>query len=153
MTSQDIIEALRSLHPKDEWLFFPEFRSGVGYGPKAEHRIDALAMSCWCKHTHGQARNYRRIAYEIKISRSDFAREIKNPEKRQMAFRIANQFYFVVPQGLLKADEVPSECGLIEVLPSGGCKTIRDAPYYETPEPSWNLIAAFARRIGREERG
>lgn len=59
------------------------------------------------------------IEYEIKISRSDFLNDFKKKrygvDKHQniKEGKRCNRFYFVVPEGLIKATEVPPHCGLI----------------------------------------
>lgn len=69
--------------------------------------------------------------YEIKISRSDFFNDMKKGVNKwdgniyndfvrshkhttiQHGDRLCNRFYFVVPEGLVKKDEVPAYAGLI----------------------------------------
>lgn len=53
------------------------------------------------------------IAYEIKVSRSDFKNELKNPSKRAGVMACSSEFYFVVPKLMVMPSEVPRECGLI----------------------------------------
>lgn len=71
------------------------------------------------------------IEYEIKISRADFKRDAKKgkgetftslvrnlssfmPEPCDVD-RVPNQFYYVVPAGLIGGNEVPNYAGLIEI--------------------------------------
>ncbi len=61
-------------------------------------------------------KEYRIIAHEIKTSRNDFLREIKHPEKRALALKYSNQFFFVTPPKLVKPSEIPPGCGLLEVI-------------------------------------
>jgi len=70
-------------------------------------------MDCFSSH------RFERIAFEVKVSRRDFAMEIDHPEKRLSAEKIANRCYFVVPQGLVARDEVPEKWGLMEVNKAG----------------------------------
>lgn len=60
--------------------------------------IDLLAWSAWGR---GQ-----RIGYEVKISRSDYRRELLDPTKRDPAKAKVHEFYFAVPKGLLTKDEL-----------------------------------------------
>ena len=50
------------------------------------------------------------IGYEIKVSRADFLSDNKYPHYMETC----NRFYFVVPKGLIKKDEVPRNVGIIE---------------------------------------
>lgn len=151
LTARQIHVALRDLHPRHDFVFFDEMRVGAGASAGAsDQRIDAFAMG-----TSREA-EYVRIAYEVKASRSDFLRELANPEKRRAALWLSNQFYFVTPKGLVSIDELPPEAGLIEVWeePNQGhliCDTVRSAIWRESEPPNWRFLAALARRIRTQE--
>lgn len=59
------------------------------------------------------------IEYEVKISRSDFKRDAKKLKSTTMANpeywpdQVPNQFYYVVPAGLITREEIPAWAGLI----------------------------------------
>lgn len=60
------------------------------------------------------------IEYEIKISRSDYLADFKKDGgKKHLSlkvgdeFKAPNRFFFVVPEGLITVDELPSYAGLI----------------------------------------
>ncbi len=114
-----IHRTLRKRYQAPEWVYLEEVRLGTGYGGfflpghhtaiKNEQRIDGLAINCY------KSKSYRRIAIEIKIARGDWLKELKQPDKRIGAMMMSNQFYFAAPEGLIKVDELPEDCGLIEV--------------------------------------
>lgn len=158
-TTADILSAIRRMHTNhglgDRWAFFEELRLGTGYGRGVEQRIDAFACGLWSK-------NWGSMAYEIKTTRADFQRELKDPLKRRMALRYSNVFWFVTPQGLVKPSEVPIETGLMEVhwavvstypQRTDGWKTdvVVAAPWRDIPPPTWSLFASVARRVARIE--
>jgi hypothetical protein len=58
------------------------------------------------------------IAIEIKITRKDFFSDV-GTEKYKDFIPLSTEFYYAVPAGLIKPEDVPSECGLIEVRDSG----------------------------------
>jgi hypothetical protein len=39
---------------------------------------------------------------------------MKHPLKRRIGMRYSNEFYFVMPAGLVSPAEIPAECGLVE---------------------------------------
>lgn len=119
MTADEVAAALRRRHPdlRGEWLVYREC-----------WRIDLFAMRCW-----ESGIGHRRIAYEIKCSRSDFQAEMRRPQKRAEALAVSHQFYFACPAGLLRPSEMPPEAGLVWVHPDGG-KVMRVAPVRE-PRP------------------
>jgi hypothetical protein len=152
ITSDNILQTLSVLHRHESCLFIPEMRIGTGNGAYADQRIDAWVMTLW------HSKNFTRISYEIKVSRSDFNKEIKNPVKRKMALLFSDYFYFVAPKGLLKPEEIPPECGLKEVSHAepdkirhsyGGLviKTVIKAPKRESQPPNWRFVASLARRL------
>lgn len=166
-TARGIVQLLRDRHAgtrAGEFLFCAELRVGTGYKRGEEQRLDAWAMACW------PSANFERVTYEVKVSRSDFLVEIKEPRKRRMGLLYSNRFYFVAPAGLVKVEEVPPECGLIEVgvrtedwgrdeVVTVGPWELREylvtrvkAPWRDTPPPSWSFLASVGRHLrGRGE--
>jgi len=140
--AEKILEALKTMY--QGYVLFPEFRVEAGHGYFSEKRVDLLAM-----HPHPSKRN-ERIAFEIKISRTDFNRELRKPLKRWAGMLFTNRFYFAAPKGLISKSDLPTECGLIEV--DGGVgKVIVEAPWRESMQPTWPFVAALARRVFRVE--
>lgn len=129
------------------WAFFRELRGGPGWGAENEKRLDAWALGTW------PSTGYERIAYEVKVSRSDFLAEIRQPFKRRFALRISNRFYFASPAGLIRPEEIPTEAGLFEVQPDGHLAIAPKvpAPWRDTPPPTWAFVASIARRALRAE--
>lgn len=146
MTAQDIIKALKYYHPHPHWACVTEMRS-VGY--KGEGRkIDLWALSC------APSDGLQAHAYEIKVSRSDWLSELKKPLKRRLGMAISNQFWFVAPAGIIKPEEVPPMCGLIEVSvgPMGLYTTrILQAEYRDKVRPTWAIVGQMARSFYRTE--
>lgn len=81
------------------------------------------------------------LAYEveIKISRADFKNDLNNKKDKHLLFEdgdmigrfpkgspMPNYFYYAVPEGLVKEEEIPSYAGLIYVQP-WGIKIVKDA--------------------------
>lgn len=144
------------------WALFSEFRCGTGFRDhqrrayklagdpgddgliNPETRIDLYAVNLW------PSKGCHLLAYEVKVSRSDFLSELKHPEKRAQALRISTEFYFATPQGLVQPDEIPEECGLVEVRygPRGRPYTERvvAAPVRELGPIHWRTFAAMAAR-------
>lgn len=162
----DIVE--RAMHSlRSEWLFLRELRVGTGRRAGNLQRVDALALNS-LPHT-----GMKRVCYEVKTSRGDFLTELKNPLKRRIGMRYSNEFYFVAPAGLLKHNEIPAECGLVEAgtataeqwkrlidhhagffnfdpITGGYCMITMPAPWRDTPGPTWQLVAAMLRHQRRE---
>lgn len=162
----DIVE--RALHTsRGEWLFFRELRVGTGRRNGNLQRLDAFALNS-LPHT-----GMKRVCYEVKIARGDFLAELKHPLKRRIGMRYSNEFYFVTPGELVKPEEIPAECGLIEAghatpaawraqigrhagffyyepVAAEYCMITVPAPWRDTPGPTWQLTAAMLRHQRRE---
>ena len=141
-TAKQIVALLREERHAKDWLFFEELRVGTGYAVDAEQRIDAYSIHPF------PSRGLARVAYEVKISRSDFLAEIKKPQKRRRAMLLSNLFYFVAPAGLIRIEELPVDCGLIEVTGKGYLNTVVKAPHRDIASPPWLFVAALVRRAG-----
>lgn len=154
-TVAEILTALRGLHrnyahSNDAWAFFDELRLGTGFRRDSAQSVDAFAISLW------PSKGWASYAYEIKVSRADFRKELREPLKRRAALRYSNMFWFVTQEGLVKPEEVPIECGLMEVRtmvpePFWHAHVIVPAPWRDVPPPTWNLFASVARRVHRLE--
>jgi hypothetical protein len=105
----------RALHATpSEWLFFRELRVGTGRRNNGAQRLDAFALNT-LPHTA-----MKHVCYEVKTSRADFLTELKRPLKRRMGMRYSNEFYFVMPPGLVNAAEI-----LLNVAHRGGSRHVR----------------------------
>ncbi|MHA1613307.1 MAG: hypothetical protein ACTSW7_03745 [Candidatus Thorarchaeota archaeon] len=150
LKTRDILNALESRYKGNEYAFFLELRVGTGYDtakglPGSEQRIDAFAMSCW------PSSGFERTSFEIKVSRGDWLKELKRPYKRLIAHRLCNRFYFVTPKGLISKEEIPLECGLMEVDKEHNLRIKIQAPFHESDAPTWIFVASLARRVKRTE--
>lgn len=166
ITSDVIKRLLRQRHADTyQWAFFDEFTPGIGYGTVGvSTRLDAWAMNVW------PSGGYTTIAYEIKVSRGDFLREMKDAHKRDWALTFTDEFYFVAPRHLISVKELPENCGLVEVtkVDVRGSYEINGQQYNvratkkpidkrwgkmrdREQRPTWDLMAAVARRSCRAE--
>lgn len=146
MTALDIEKAIRkyhaprSMHEQPQWLLLTEFTIGG-------RRLDAYAINLWTGYRRGPSF----IGYEIKVDRADFVAELRTPAKRAPGMAATTQFYFAAPQGLIKPEEVPEGCGLVEAhVGARGAVTIREtlpAERRPTPEIRDEILVALARRL------
>jgi len=121
-------------------LLFFELRSKTGFTFGEPQRIDAFHID------DTPSKGLRRTAYEIKVSRSDFLAEVRNPVKRRFAVSMSNEFYFIAPPGIIGIEEVPLECGLIEV-DGNDWEYVVKAPWRDSARPTWIFVAAIARAL------
>lgn len=112
LTEEVVLGLLRDRHHNPgnggsgEWAFCTQVSIGA-------RRVDALAMHLW--HSRGFALH----AYEVKVSRSDWLREVKVPAKADEVCQHADYFHVVAPARCVRDDELPDGWGLIEVHGDG----------------------------------
>jgi hypothetical protein len=137
ITERAITELLRYRYPAEKgWAFYAQLRAGAGWDRRA---IDAFVVGTW------ESQAGRSIAIEVKISRGDFMRELREPRKRAPWEKLAGECYFATPAGLVKPDELPEGWGLLELR---GSKMVqKKAAQQRKPEP-WpmSFIGMMLRR-------
>jgi len=77
----------------------------------SRRRIDYLLMRISRRSTP----RHERIALEVKVTKADFRRD--TDEKRAAWFGVCDRFAYVAPVGMIKPDELPPGCGLMEYNP------------------------------------
>lgn len=94
MDAATVKAALRRRHPAQtigsmtgQWTCIEEWE-----------QVDLIALNAWA--------DADVIGYEVKVSRSDYRAELLQPAKRSAAVAMCTEFYFAVPAGLLKAEEI-----------------------------------------------
>jgi hypothetical protein len=159
-TASEVREKLRGRHPATQTM-------GVRLIPgpwtciEEWCEIDLLAIASVQRPAQGSnGGSYPVVGYEVKVDRGDYRSELRKPEKRQHALTICNEFYFAVPRGLLRDDEidataqpelgepslwVPGDVGLV-VVDGRGCRVAKPAPLNRDPDPIFS--GGYGRNLG-----
>jgi hypothetical protein len=111
-TEADLLKLLRQRHTKSgnggsgEYAFMPQVRNSAGFN--SSRTFDAVVMSLW------PSRGLQLHAFEIKCSRNDWLRELKDPAKAEAAARLVDRFSLVVADDkIVKDGELPEPWGLL----------------------------------------
>ena len=175
-----ILDALRLRHDEQRnglsraWIYAEEVRVSTGLDftrlPSqnqiddairlgAEQSIDAFAFHTW------PSKRYKRVAYEVKASRSDLKRELNQPYKCAAALALSNEFYLVAPTDVLEGFTLPDEWGTIEWATTaqqrllgrdeyepinGKLRITRSAPWRDTALPPYSFMLSLARNLQAE---
>jgi hypothetical protein len=59
------------------------------------------------------------VVHEVKVRRADLLSDLRNAGKRSAYQALSTEFFYVLPEGLAQADEVPPECGVLFAGPAG----------------------------------
>jgi hypothetical protein len=90
---------------------------------------DLIAVDCW------PAKGLEIHGHEVKVSRSDWLAELKQPEKAAAFIRHCDRWWVVVPDAaLVKPGELPADWGLMSIGGGGGLRVVTAAPKL-VPEP------------------
>lgn len=146
VTAEVMNRALWTHFAQQSWAVLFEFGARAKDHKESGRRIDVLA-----------ARPARRmglgpvelLAIEVKVTRADFLQDVRRPEKQAAWKRTAHRHAYAVPKGLVTKDEVPDECGLIEVEVGETHSTVgwtKRPPYTDTDAiPGWLISNVMLR--------
>ena len=143
MSSNELLNLLAAEWPSPDYAFIPEFRGGTGWS--REQRADAIAMHLW------PSKGLELVGFELKVSRGDWLRELKDPNKAEAIKCFCDRWYLIIPDlKIVKyADELPTGWGLMHVE-NGKLRTMIEAPKL-TPLPiDRAFLASVMRRATRK---
>jgi hypothetical protein len=139
VTASELVAALRKQYGPPEWAFLEQVGDGTGYA--VNRHIDAIAMNLW------PSRGLELVGFEVKVSRNDWRRELRNPSKADPVATRCDRFVIVAPVGVVPAMEVPTAWGLIEVSEKGQLRTVHRGEKREDVLPvDRRFTAAVLRR-------
>lgn len=129
---------LAELWPKDAYATIGEV--GNATGARTRRHVDAVVMSIW------PSRGLHVYGVEIKVSRSDWLAELRNPEKAEEIARYCDGWYLAVSESkIVQPGELPPTWGLI-ACDGGKAKIAKPAPAMEPKPLDRPFVAAMLRR-------
>ena len=145
-TSEDMIALLRARYAAPEYAFLPQVRSRTGYGGPIR-TADAMAMSLY------PSRGLLLHGFEVKVSRSDWLRELKEPDKAEEMARHCDRWWIVVnDERVVAPGELPPTWGLL--VPRRAALTVKvDAPPLEAAPMTRAFMAALMRNVADASKG
>lgn len=139
--TQHLLDKLREKYPYPAQAFISEFRGGTGW--ERESRVDALAMDTW------PSKGLELIGFELKTSRQDWLRELKNQDKCEPIKQFCDRWYVVYDnREIVKdwKDEIPEDWGLMYLEYNGKFTIKKTAPKLK-PKPIDRPFLASLMRI------
>ena len=107
MTVSEVFDALRVRYQPPTWAFFPDIPDARGYG--ASRTAVAVAFGLW----HSQGLELH--GFEVKASRNDWRRELKQPAKADLVLGYCDRIWIVTTErGLVPIESLPPKWGLLE---------------------------------------
>lgn len=142
ITDTDVRAAIRKRYGSHEWVCCNEVGNS---GSSSSVRIDMIAMNMW------QSKGYALEAFEIKVSRGDWLREMKQPEKADKIMGQVERFWLVAPEGVAKPDEIPSTWGYLRYCANAELRQIVKAPVLDAKPISRGFVAQMLRRANEND--
>jgi hypothetical protein len=138
--THEVREALRARFAAPAWAIFDEV--GNGTGSRCDRHADMVAVSLW------PSRGLELHGIEIKVSRQDWLKELKDPAKADAIQKFCHRWWIAVGDDkIVQAGELPPNWGLL-VLSGKTLRARTEAPPL-SPEPlSMLFVAALLRRAG-----
>lgn len=132
---------LEKRFPAGQYALLQEVSDAAGFS--RSRSADGIAMSLW------PSRGLGIEGIEIKSYRSDWLRELKQPEKAENIFKYCDKWWLVTAdESVAKLEEIPPTWGWMTV--KGKCmRTMKEAPKL-TPVPlTKDFIAAMMKRASK----
>lgn len=138
VTAEHIKKAIENKFCRPEWATF--FEVGNGTGGNLRRWADAISMNMF------PSRGLAIVGFEIKVARNDLQKELENPQKAEEIGKYCDQWFLVVPKGLIKEmDIIPMSWGVMEY--SDGSLRQTKKPQQLNPQPvTKQFVAALLRR-------
>lgn len=115
-TEGEVLDALRRRHAGDEWVFLMHLKTATGWQTGRGRELDGWAMNMW------PSRGLKTHGFEVKVSRSDWLSELKDPDKADEGFQFCDFWWVAVGDpAIVQKGELPAGWGLL-VPHRGGMK-------------------------------
>jgi hypothetical protein len=104
--------------------------------------VDALAIDLWPSTGH------LIHGFEVKVSRSDWLTELKDPEKAEAFKPYCDHWWLVVPDASIVRDDLPEGWGMLAVG-NGGLRIRKRAPKLDRQPMPLGMTAAWLRAVSK----
>lgn len=140
-TSGQVMDALRLRYPSPtQYALIAEVGNSTGFS--CRRHADAVAVGLW------PSRGIDIIGIEIKVRRSDWQKELEQPEKAEAIAQYCDHWFLAVGDAeIVKEGELPSNWGLLVPKDDKTLRCAKDAPLLtDAKAPDKGFIAAMLRK-------
>ena len=129
---------LRRKFPADQYAMLYGVRDAAGH--QANRSADVIMVGLW------PSRGCLIEGMELKISRGDWLRELKRPEKAEAFVPYCDRWWVIAADSdVVRTEELPKTWGLM-VAGGRGLRVIEDAPRLKAKAVDRSLLAAMLKR-------
>ncbi|PCJ55982.1 MAG: hypothetical protein COA79_20445 [Planctomycetota bacterium] len=139
---KSVWEILRGRYPEESCSLMAEVHDSTGGGRRS---LDFMVMSLW------KSRGQYLSGIELKSSRSDWLRELKNPNKQEPIFKYCDYFYLLTNgKNVAQLEEIPETWGWMDI--KGGRIVIKKKAPKLDPQPmDRKFLAPLLRRASSKD--
>lgn len=132
-------EVLRFKFPATECVLIEEVSDASGFS--RSRSLDYMTIQLW------ESRGLAVTGIEKKTNRSDWLKELKNPQKQENHFKYCDYFYLLTDkEGVAKLDEIPETWGWYHINDKQILKTMKAAPKQTPVQIPKSFMCAMMRR-------
>ena len=130
-TERDMLDALHARYSQvsqgtlRRFVCAEHVRAACGFDKRA---ADFVAQDLW------EAQGNLLHGHEVKVSRSDWLRELADPSKAHAIKRFCDRWWLVVPDPKIVRGDLPADWGMLAFGSNGKLRVVHRAPLL-TPEP------------------
>ena len=138
VTAEDLRALLRRKFPADQFAMLYEVRDAAGF--HASRSADVVMVGLW------PSRGNQVEGMELKVSRSDWQRELARPEKVEAFFKFCDRWWVVAGHDdIVEEHELPKTWGLM-VVGRRGLTIAKAAPRLKPKPVDRSFLAAMLKR-------
>lgn len=142
ITTEMLDKALLEKYKEPEYYF--GFEVGNSCGSEVKRHADAIAICAY------PSRGFVTIGFEVKVSKSDLQHELDNPQKCEEMYQYVNEWFLVVPKGMIDDITIPEPWGIMEY--EDGKLRQKRKPSYHDAKLTKGFMVAFIRGRQRANR-
>lgn len=136
-----VYSLLEKRFPAPAFALLPQVRNGTGFTRKVTRTADAIAMSLY------PSRGIYLTGLEIKVSRSDWLKELADPSKADSIGRYCRYWYVSAPKGVIDLGEVPETWGYLECSSVKVMREAKKAPRTDETPIDLAFLGAILRKV------
>jgi len=143
LAAHDLFLRLQGTFSAPAYITLEEVRDATGFD--GQRTADAMAISLY------RSRGKALWGFEMKVSRNDWLKELKQPEKAESIMRYCNYWGLVVPdKAIVKDGELPASWGMY-VAQKNRLKCVVPCPILDPLPMSMTMLTALAYAINQRQ--
>jgi hypothetical protein len=138
-SESSLFQLLKVRYPENAYALFPQVRNSTGFA--GSRTADAIAIGLW------PSRGMEVEGFEMKVSRTDWQKELKSPEKAEVICKVCDRWWVVISdEKIIQEGELPATWGLL-VQKGGKLVVKKQAPKLEAQPMDRGFIASLFRKL------